>query len=64
MNLLEIGTSFWLISILSEILEPIKIMGTYKNNWNLSFRKGFVKIKKIINIKYMKNKKVKNIYEK
>ena len=64
MNLLEIGTSFWLISILSEILEPIKIMGTYKNNWNLSFRIGFVKIKKIINIKYMKNKKVKNIYEK
>ena len=45
MNLLEIGTSFWVISILSEFLEPIKIMGTYKNNWNLSFR-AFVKIKK------------------
>ena len=60
MNLLEIGTSFWLISILSEILEPIKIMGAYKNNWNLSFRKGFVKIKKNNQSRiYEKNKKVK-----
>ena len=54
MNLLEIGTSFWLISILSENLEPIKIMGTFKNNWNLTFRKALMKIKKIINLKYMK----------
>ena len=71
MYLLEIGTSFWLISILSKILEPLKKMGTYKNNGNLNFRRALFnqykineklrKQKKFKLKKYQQNSQLKNI---
>ena len=71
MYLLEIGTSFWLISILSKILEPLKKMGTYKNNGNLNFRRALFNQYKINEKlrkqnkfklkKYQQNSQLKNI---